>query len=88
LLETIRVGDAAKAKFQATEQEFTGTVTRVVPVIMPPGRSFTVVIEIPNADHALKPGIFAEVQITPQATGAGEPADEDTKPVAANEGAK
>lgn len=66
LLTRIRVGDPVTARFAATDQTITAAVTRVVPMIMPPTRSFTVIIELANEDLALKPGLFADVEITPQ----------------------
>ncbi|MBW2528099.1 MAG: efflux RND transporter periplasmic adaptor subunit [Deltaproteobacteria bacterium] len=85
LLKTIQVGDRAKARFDATGQEIEGKVTRVVPVIMPPARSFTVIIEIPNEDLSLEPGVFAEVEITPQGAAEKPPEKKSAQPVAANE---
>lgn len=92
LLGAIHVGDRAKATFEATGQEVTAEVTRVVPVIMPPARSFTVIVELANEDHAFKPGIFAEVEITPQQPSAPQgdhrANDAATKTAAADEDAR
>lgn len=39
------------------------TVTRVVPVLDPATRSFAMRIDLPNADHRIKPGMMARVKI-------------------------
>jgi len=42
---------------------FKGTVSTINPMVDPVSRAFTVKVEIPNADHRLKPGMFARVKI-------------------------
>lgn len=42
---------------------FTGTVTRSTLALDPATRSLLVEIDLPNADHALRPGTFAEVTL-------------------------
>ncbi|MBU1298887.1 MAG: efflux RND transporter periplasmic adaptor subunit [Bacteroidetes bacterium] len=44
-------------------QTFSGTVSRVDPVINPTTRSFTVELKIPNDKRILRPGMFARVMI-------------------------
>lgn len=88
LLKRIQVGDKATAKFTATGQEITAAVTRIVPAVMPPARSFTVIIELSNEDHALEPGVFAEVEITPQSADEAVPDKKGAGSLAASEGEK
>jgi membrane fusion protein (multidrug efflux system) len=42
-------------------KEFTGTVTRYADAVDPSTRTMAVEIDIPNPDHSLKPGMFANV---------------------------
>ncbi|HMM54505.1 MAG TPA: efflux RND transporter periplasmic adaptor subunit [Candidatus Desulfobacillus sp.] len=42
------------------DREFTGSVARINPATQPGTRSILVYVEIPNADHALKAGMFAK----------------------------
>ncbi|MCE3223983.1 MAG: putative Membrane-fusion protein of multidrug efflux transporter [Nitrospira sp.] len=44
-------------------RSFTGTVTRSTLALDPATRSLLVEIDLPNADHALRPGTFAEVSL-------------------------
>ena len=44
-------------------RSFTGTVTRSTLALDPATRSLLVEIDIPNSDHALRPGTFAEVSL-------------------------
>jgi membrane fusion protein, multidrug efflux system len=43
-------------------EEFTGTVTRINPVIDPSTRSFSIEIALPNRDERLRPGMFARAR--------------------------
>ena len=55
-----------KASVEVTElpaRSFTGTVTRSTLALDPATRSLLVEIDLPNADHALRPGTFAEVAL-------------------------
>jgi HlyD family secretion protein len=45
------------------DEQFPGKISQISPVVDPITRTFTVTINIPNADHRLKPGMFARVQI-------------------------
>jgi RND family efflux transporter MFP subunit len=44
-------------------RSFTGTVTRSTLVLDPSTRSLLVEIDLPNPDHALRPGTFVEVSL-------------------------
>ncbi|MGE3152227.1 MAG: efflux RND transporter periplasmic adaptor subunit [Nitrospiraceae bacterium] len=46
---------------ELTGRTFTGTVTRTTLALDPTTRSMLVEIDLPNPDHALRPGTFAEV---------------------------
>ena len=46
-----------------TGRSFTGTVTRTTLALDPSTRSLLVEIDLPNPDHALRPGTFAEVAL-------------------------
>lgn len=47
----------------ATDRSFTGTVTRTTLALDPSTRSLLVEIDLPNPDHVLRPGTFAEVAL-------------------------
>ncbi len=54
------------AAVQVTElpgRTFTGTVTRSTLALDPATRSLLIEIDLPNADHALRPGTFAQVSL-------------------------
>ncbi len=44
-------------------RSFTGTVSRIAPILDPDTRSAEVEIEVPNPDQLLKPGMFTRVRI-------------------------
>lgn len=62
LLGRIHVGDPVVAVFKSAGKTIESVVTRVVPSLDPKTRTFTVLVEIENADGALDPGLFADVQ--------------------------
>lgn len=45
------------------ERSFSGTITRSTLALDPSTRSLLVEVDLPNADHALRPGTFAEMSI-------------------------
>ena len=45
------------------EERISGSVSRVVPAVNPMTRSFSAIVELPNTDGALRPGMFAEVEV-------------------------
>jgi Cu(I)/Ag(I) efflux system membrane fusion protein len=75
LLTRIRVGDRVVARFSSIGRTVDAQVSRVVPMVQIGNRSFRVFAEIPNKDHSVQPGVFAEVEITPSA----EPAAGDAR---------
>ncbi len=55
-----------KASVKVTElpnRSFTGTITRSTLVLDPSTRSLLVELDLPNPDHALRPGTFAELSL-------------------------
>jgi RND family efflux transporter MFP subunit len=65
LLSRIKVGDRVTATFDALGKTIETSVTRIIPTVKPGTRSFEVVVELPNSDRTILPGVFAEVQLTP-----------------------
>ncbi|MDD5454392.1 MAG: efflux RND transporter periplasmic adaptor subunit [Candidatus Ratteibacteria bacterium] len=60
----IRVGQTARVMVDAYPSEiFEGKVSNVSPVLDLSSRTAPVEIDIPNADHSLKPGMFARVDL-------------------------
>jgi RND family efflux transporter MFP subunit len=66
-LSVVRVGDPAKVYVQGLAQAIETTITAVGDTIDPSTRTYRVRMLIDNADHRLKAGIFARIEITPQA---------------------
>jgi multidrug efflux pump subunit AcrA (membrane-fusion protein) len=60
----IAIGQTAKVRVQAyPEEEFTGEVSKISPVLDLDTRTAPIEILIPNSDHRLKSGMFAEVEL-------------------------
>jgi RND family efflux transporter MFP subunit len=60
----VRVGQKARIRYQAWEQEdFTGRVTRMAPALDPGTRTLRTEIEIDNHHNLLRPGMFVEATI-------------------------
>ena len=63
-LNRIRIGLDAQVKVDAyRDEQFSGRIRQISPVVDPVSRSFKLTIEIPNTDFRLKPGMFAGVNI-------------------------
>jgi RND family efflux transporter MFP subunit len=60
----VSAGDPVHARFPATGQTLDARLTRVVAALDPRTRNFAAVAEIPNHDHALRSGLYAEVTLT------------------------
>jgi len=71
-MQAVHQGDEVGVRFTAFNQEQKAKVDRVIPSLNPLTRSFSVLIEIPNAKHEFRPGMFAEVTLTPQKLPAGK----------------
>jgi len=64
--EMSRVKSGAKANIAVDaypEDQFTGSIASISPVVDPASRTFKITIEILNPDHRLKPGMFVRVKI-------------------------
>ncbi|MDB4974160.1 MAG: efflux transporter, family, subunit [Myxococcaceae bacterium] len=65
-LSRVAIGDPIEAKFPSSNQKALGKVTFISPEIDPKTRNAEVVTRIPNADSALRAGMFAEISIKPK----------------------
>ncbi len=64
-LRLVNAGDAADVEVDAYPgDKFSGKIARVAPVLDPATRTATMEVEIPNADHKLKPGMYARINLT------------------------
>jgi RND family efflux transporter MFP subunit len=64
-LGRLSVGQKAEVRVKSYPDEiFVGSVTRISPILDPMTRMATVEVLIPNSDGRLKPGMYAEVEIT------------------------
>jgi RND family efflux transporter MFP subunit len=62
---TIRPGQGARLKVSNLPgREFTGSVARTANALDPTSRTMLVEIQVPNADGALLPGMYAQVQLS------------------------
>ncbi len=60
----VHVGQKAAIATDAyPDRQFSGTVARIAPLLRETSRQARVELDVPNADHALKPGMFVRVQI-------------------------
>jgi RND family efflux transporter MFP subunit len=59
----VKVGAAVQVYFPSLDRKLTASVTRIVRNVDPLTRSFEIVVEIPNKDLTLKPGLYARVKI-------------------------
>jgi multidrug efflux pump subunit AcrA (membrane-fusion protein) len=78
-------GDMIHARFPATGQTLDARLTRVVAAMDPRTRTFSAIAELPNKDHAMRSGLYAEVTLTGvKAPDAGVPKGKPTpaKPAA------
>jgi RND family efflux transporter MFP subunit len=63
----VHQGDAVRVHFSALNKDMDLRLTRVVAASDPRTRTFTAIVEIPNPDHLLRSGLYAEVKLTPDA---------------------
>jgi multidrug efflux pump subunit AcrA (membrane-fusion protein) len=71
-LEKVKTGSAIHVRFPATGQTLDARLTRVVAAMDPRSRTFSAVAELPNPDHSLRSGLYAEVTLSRTATVAAE----------------
>jgi len=62
----VAVGSPVHVRLPATGQELDLRLTRVVPSSDPHTRTFSAIVEIPNRDHNLRSGLYAEVTLRPR----------------------
>ncbi len=62
-LTRAKVGDLVHVRFPATGQSLDARLTRVVAAMDPRTRTFSAIAELPNADHSLRSGLYAEVTL-------------------------
>jgi membrane fusion protein, multidrug efflux system len=63
-LDKVKVGDVVHARFPATGQTLDARLTRVVGSLDARTRTFSAIAELPNKDHGLRPGLYAEITLT------------------------
>ena len=66
----VAVGSPVHVRLPATGQELDLRLTRVVPSSDPHTRTFSAIVEIPNRDHNLRSGLYAEVTLRPRSAAA------------------
>ena len=63
-MANVKAGDMVRARFPAIGQTIEARLTRVVAALDPHTRTCSAIAEIPNPDHALRSGLYAEVTLT------------------------
>lgn len=66
-MAVVKMGAPVHVRFPATGQQMDLRLTRVVSASDPKTRTFAAIVEIPNPEHALRSGLYAEVTIKPGA---------------------
>jgi len=66
----VTVGSPVHVRLPATGQELDLRLTRVVSSSDPHTRTFSAIVEIPNRDHSLRSGLYAEVTLRPRGAAA------------------
>jgi RND family efflux transporter MFP subunit len=61
---TVRIGQAVEVKVPTLNRSFPGRVARFSDKLSPSTRAMDTEVDVPNADLVLKPGMFAEVNLT------------------------
>ena len=62
-LDKVKIGDIIHVRFPATGQTLDARLTRVVAAMDPRTRTFSAIAELPNKDHALRSGLYAEIAL-------------------------
>jgi RND family efflux transporter MFP subunit len=65
-MSTVQVGDPAFIRIEGRAEAVRTYVGAVSDTIDPATRTYLVTMPVPNPDHAIKAGVFAEVEIEPQ----------------------
>lgn len=66
LAASVRDGEPADIRVKATDERFSGKVIRSTGSLDPSTRSMQVEVDVPNADHKLTPGMYADVALRVQ----------------------
>jgi RND family efflux transporter MFP subunit len=82
-LDKAKAGDLVKVRFPATGQTLEARLTRVVAALDPRTRTFSAIAELPNKDHGLRSGLYAEVSFASSKSTALEPPANKAKAKAA-----
>jgi len=78
-LNKAKAGDVVKVRFPATGQTLDARLTRVVAAMDPRTRTFSAIAELPNKDHGLRSGLYAEVSFAASKPAPVEPAASKAK---------
>ena len=62
----VAAGKVVGVRFPATGQTMNVRITRVVPALDPRTRTFSAIAELPNPDHLIRSGLYAEVSLSPK----------------------
>jgi multidrug efflux pump subunit AcrA (membrane-fusion protein) len=79
-LNKAKAGDVVKVRFPATGQTLDARLTRVVAAMDPRTRTFSAIAELPNKDHGLRSGLYAEVSFAASKPAPVEPKASKAKP--------
>ena len=60
-------------RFPAVDVVRTARIAQVVPSVNPMTRTFSVIVSLPNPDHAIPPGMFAKARIVESSACPAEP---------------
>lgn len=63
-VDRVKAGDTIHVRFPATGQALDVRLTRVVAALDPRTRTFSAIAELPNKDHGLHSGLYAEITLT------------------------
>jgi RND family efflux transporter MFP subunit len=80
-LDKVKIGDLIHVRFPATGQALNAHLTRVVAAMDPRTRTFSAIAELPNKDHALRSGLYAEIALGGSKTATLEASASKTKKV-------
>jgi RND family efflux transporter MFP subunit len=82
-MDRVKAGATVKVRFPATGQTLEARLARVVAALDPRTRTFSAIAELPNKDHSLRSGLYAEVTLSSsKSTNAEAPASK-AKPASA-----
>ncbi len=62
-MDRVHLGDSVRVRFPANGSQATGKISRIVPANDPRTRTFSAIVELPNPTHALRTGLYAEVDL-------------------------